>query len=224
MFTKRLQSGFTLMEILVVVSVVLILAGSLVGIGKFMTVRAQIQLCESQVEVICTSLEQYYDDYGAFPFNTETGVDTYPPGGDGVEDYLAADLAADLSGALFLYDVNSKTRAAFSGELLEVDGNDEDMPYASGVGMYYFLYKSPNSRKIIDAVSGDLVTNRDTPAKALQVEQPPASGNFMDLPRFVDPWGLSLRYEYLDGTAFPVVTSAGPDGDFETADDNIISQ
>ena len=61
---RRGQSGFTLLEILVVVTVIIILAGSLIGIGKYMTVRAQIQLCESQVEVICTALEQYYTEIG----------------------------------------------------------------------------------------------------------------------------------------------------------------
>lgn len=207
MFAKRSQSGFTLMEVLVVVSVVLILAGSLVGIGKYMTVRARTQLCESQVEVICTALEQYYTDYDAFPFVTDVDGD-----GDsfddatGLPDYQVADLLTDLDGS-----------AVSAGTF---DDLNEAAP--SSTALYYFLDKAPNSRKIIQALTGDLVTSQDAGGVNIQVSL--AGGETVDLPRFVDPWGQSLRYEYLDGAAFPIVTSAGPDGDFDTADDNVTSQ
>ena len=47
--------------------------------------------------------------------------------------------------------------------------------------------------------------------------------------RIIDPWGKTLRYDYYDETQtppdpdtrrnFPLITSAGPDGRFETDDD-----
>lgn len=67
----------------------------------------------------------------------------------------------------------------------------------SAWNLYDALHGSPNSRKIAEAVSPQLVVNG----------------------MFVDAWGTYILYEYPDGTAFPILTSAGPDKDFFTADD-----
>ena len=73
------------------------------------------------------------------------------------------------------------------------------------------------SRVIVEAVANSLVTNKDYSGADITITigaNPP-----IDLPRYVDPWGMSIRYEYLPGTAFPVLTSAGPDKIFDTPDD-----
>ena len=46
----------------------------------------------------------------------------------------------------------------------------------------------------------------------------------IDLIRFIDPWGKALRYTYAAGDTFPLIESAGSDGDFDAAGDNITSQ
>lgn len=63
--------------------------------------------------------------------------------------------------------------------------------------LYIALNASPDSRKIAEAVSPQLIVNRV----------------------YVDSWGKSVRYEYAAGTAFPILTSAGPDKVFGTKDD-----
>ena len=78
---------------------------------------------------------------------------------------------------------------------------------------------APNSRKIINAISATLIANKEPDGFAVQLEQPKGSGNLIDLPRFIDAWGTSIRYEYLPDTAFPILTSAGPDMTFGTPDD-----
>jgi type II secretory pathway pseudopilin PulG len=63
--------------------------------------------------------------------------------------------------------------------------------------LYDALHGSPNSRKIVEAVSLQLIVNG----------------------RYVDSWGMPVWYQYTAGTAFPILTSAGPDKDYWTADD-----
>lgn len=181
--------GFTLVEMLVVLGIVMLLAGALLGIGKYMTVRAQVQLCESQLEVIGTALEQYYEAY-----------ETFPAAASG---YDWAALKTSINGTV-IPESN-----------LPVDG-------ASSTALFYFLDQNVNSRKIIQALSGDLLTNKDRAGAILKLR--PTGGavdgsDDTDLPRFIDPWDQSIRYEYVSGGAFPRLTSAGPDKAFNTADD-----
>ena len=187
------QTGFSLLEMVVVVAVILILAGMLLGVGKYIKIRAEIDLTKSELEVLVTALQQYYDDFTAFPFDTDMNND-----GLMNDDYLVTDLEADLNGLV-------------SGGVLE----DID---ASSAALFYFLDKGPNSRKIVDALSGSLVSNKDASGAAITFTFT-ATSETIDLPRFIDVWGNSIRYEYLPDTAFPILTSAGPDGAMNTSDD-----
>jgi hypothetical protein len=67
------------------------------------------------------------------------------------------------------------------------------------------------------------VTSKDKNGTPLEVQIPAGAVN-RNLARFIDPWGMSLRYTYVPAAdTFPKVTSAGPDKEFGTADD-ILSQ
>jgi type II secretory pathway pseudopilin PulG len=131
------RAGMTLLEVLIVLSTILILAGAIAVVGKTIRQRADEDLTRSLLEVLNTALQVYYDEHGTFP-----------------------------DPALNLHDV---------------------------------LNGSPNSRKIAEAVSPQLVVNG----------------------RYVDSWRTYISYEYPDGTAFPILTSAGPDKNFATSSDNI---
>ena len=96
--------------------------------------------------------------------------------------------------------------------------------YASSEALYYFLSTTPKSRRIIDTITDKLITNKGANGTVLKIEIPSGSGNKTDLIRFIDPWGKSLRYTYQAGDNFPVIKSAGPDGDITTAADNITSR
>ena len=188
------QSAFSLLEMVVVVATILILAGALLGVGKYMKVRAEVDLVNSELEVLTTALQLYYDDWDTFPFDTDTDVPE-----DGIADYyLTVDLETDIGGTI--------SSGAF-----------EDA-YASSSALFYFLNKNPNSRKIIEALIDTLVTNKDADGVAIQLTLT-ATSETINLPRFIDVWGTSIRYEYLPDTAFPILTSAGPDTIFYTADD-----
>ena len=200
------QSGMSLMEVLVALAVILILISTLIGVGSYVKTRANLDLTKASIETLCTALAQYHSDFGDFPFDTQTGIDTTPV--DGKEDYLLVHLEADLGGAV-----------AGSG-LLEKDGNGTDVSTASSAALFYFLDKNPSSRVTVENVANTLVTNKDDSGVDITLEKlPVGSGVIIDLPRYIDPWGTSIRYEYLPGTAFPTLTSAGPDKIFDTPDD-----
>ncbi|MHC5184294.1 MAG: type II secretion system protein [Planctomycetota bacterium] len=199
------QSGMSLMEVLVTLATVLILISALIGVGRYVKARADIDLTRATLETLSTALAVYYDDFGAFPFDTDTDDD------DILDDYFAADLVNDIS-------VYSGLMVTLNtAVLLEKDGNNSDVSTASSAALFYFLDKNPSSRDIVDGVSSTLVSNKGadgiTPVKIT------IGGTEYDLPRYIDPWGMSIRYEYLPGTAFPTLTSAGPDKIFDTPDD-----
>jgi type II secretory pathway pseudopilin PulG len=197
------QSAFSLVEMLAVMATILILAGVLLGVGKYITVRASADLTRSELEVLATALQQYYDDLGAFPFDTDTDVPE-----DGVlDEYLEADLQIDLNGTV-----------TPANSLQEQDGSSPPVivSTASSSALFYFLDQNPNSRRIVDALMDSLISNKDANGTPIKITL--AAGE-IDLPRFIDAWGTSIRYEYLPGAAFPVLTSAGPDKQFGTADD-----
>ncbi len=197
---RNSQKAFTLIEVLVTLVIVLILAGALVGTGKYLRTRAERQLTQSEIEVICTALELYYDEYGVFPFETyaDFGKINY-----GVIPVLAP---GTVSGG----DTEEKIKDP-------VDNKYESN--ASSAALFYYLNRNKNCRQIIEAISERLITNKDAQTGArlkVLVGAPPIE---VDLPRFIDAWGTALRYTYQSGDVFPVIFSAGPDKKFDTKDD-----
>ena len=197
------QSGFSLMEVLVSLAVILILIGALVGTASYIRTRANVDLTRSMLEVLSAALEQYYADQvpNAFPF------DTPDTNGNGIlgDDYLVdPDLLVDLDDN----PLDALLPSITSGNLL-----DEG---ASSAALFWFLDKNPSSRAIASAVPNTLITNEGTAGIDIKIT---IAGTPYDLPRYIDPWKTSIRYVYLDGTAFPTLTSAGPDRIFDTPDD-----
>ena len=202
------QSGFSLIEMVVVVATILILAGALLGVGKYLKVRAAADLTRSELEVIATALQQYYDDFdGEFPFFTADNTGTDVTDGDG-SGFLLDEYMNIVGG----YTVISGT----------IPVPADDPGFDSSSALFYYLDKNPNSRMIVEALTDSLISNKDVSGLAINLR--PAGGaadgsDDIGLPRFIDAWGMSIRYEYTDGTAFPVLTSAGPDAAFDTPDD-----
>ncbi len=104
-----------------------------------------------------------------------------------------------------------------------VTAGDNESEYASSEALYYFLSRTPKSRRIIETNTDKLITNKDENRTVLMI-LPLVSSEPVDLIRFIDPWGKSLRYTYQAGDNFPVIESAGADGDITTVADNITSR
>ena len=206
MARKRRQFGFTLVEMLVTLAVVLILISAVARLGQYVKTRASVQLTQSALAVIDTALQQYYADFTAFPFSTDVNSD-----GISNDVYLKTHLETLLTAAINAVD------------LMEKDGREVNQSFASSAGLFWFLHRSPNSRSIAEAVTPSLVAVKH-PQETQQKLTATVGGTAYDLPRFIDPWGMSLRYTYVPSAdTFPKVMSAGPDKEFGTADD-ILSQ
>ena len=187
----RRHHGFSMLEVLTAVAIIAVLVSLVLGLGKRIKDQAQERLCKSAIDIISSALEQYYDQYTAFPFTTDPA-------------YGQANL-------IFLLE--TEFNPVTSSEILPADVCDE---YASSEALYYYLDKKcPNSRKLIDKLAVSLTAG----GRKYLVD----SVDELDLIRFVDPWGRSLMYTYSAGDVFPVVASAGADGDFDTGEDNIIN-
>ena len=64
---KRYNLGFTLIEILVVVAVIVVLAGALWKMGHGLEVKGQVQQQNEAFAILDSALQEYYEVTGQFP-------------------------------------------------------------------------------------------------------------------------------------------------------------
>ncbi len=201
------QSGMTLIEVLIVLATILILVGAVITVGKTLQQRAAVDLTKSLLEVLDTALQQYYDDFGKFPF--------------------IADLTFNESRLEDVDVLNGQVSPPDDlREIRNVKGTLITYSTASSAALFYYLDRNPDSRKIAAAVSNVLITNKGYSGSPVTLTFNPLPPQTIDLPRYIDSWGTSLRYVYAAGAAFPVLTSAGPDKVFDAPydQDNITNQ
>lgn len=206
------NSGFTLAEILVVLAVIVILIAASIRVGQYVRIKAQVELVQSALGVIDTALQQYYEDVGAFPFECKDQNGNNVP-----DEFRKADLQTQIQAK------TGATMVTISHNLDETTGTGQAIDAASSAGLWWFLTQTPNSRKILDALSPEFITTLKPNSAADRLTITITVGGQTEtnnLARIVDVWGTSLWYRY-DPTAqtFPAVISAGPDRRFGTADD-----
>jgi type II secretory pathway pseudopilin PulG len=209
----RKKNGFSTVELLTVIAILIVLASALMKIAKGVRTQAQDRLVSGQIDIIVTALELYYADQTPphFPFTAAPTVPEEHPtssGQDNDPSYGEAELELTIE-------------AANGGDAVSFSAGTHRDEYSSSEAMFYFLDRSPDSSKIIDAMSSTLISNKDQSGNALEIT---IGTDTFDLVRFIDPWGNSLRYTYVDGNAFPLIESAGVDGKFYTSGDNITSR
>lgn len=193
------KRGFSITEILVVIAILAILVTLVLGAGKRLKVQAEEKLAESTIGVLVAAIEHYYDYHGNFPVIADAGYN---------ELQFFTELEADLGFAVVVLNAPPVVHL-----------NE----YSSSESLYYFLNKNSQCRSIVEAISEAQMTCKDAGGRNIVVEVQNTSADQIPLIRFVDPWGNALRYVYVAGSSFPVITSAGPDGDITTAEDNVSS-
>lgn len=205
------KNGFSLVETLVVVSVIAVLVSVVIGVGKHVKEQGKIKLTKSTIDILVTALELYHQDQGDMPFltrrETTAGSGTYIDLAIN-EPFLESDFA-------LLFDP-AATIVINNGSHVDDDWSCE--------AMHYYLSKSINSRRIVNMINNQLVTSRDLVGQVLNINIEVLPGPIVlvgnqDMPRVVDAWGNALRYRYTAGNTFCVVVSAGEDKTFGTADD-----
>jgi len=183
---KRNQNtnGLTLVEILVAIAIVALLAAGLYSVGNYIETQSKITLTESTIEMLVTSLTEYRDFYGKFPFEADISYDRLS-------------LESDVSG----------TVRAYVNDVDQGDSGNHRDEYSSIEALCYFLNKCPNSKKIVNSINRSLLTNKGDTNEEFRIAAYP-------LVRVIDSWGKALRYTYGPGNNFPVITSAGPNKKF----------
>ena len=222
---RRIKSGVTLIEMLVVVGVIVLLVSMIISLAARIDNQSKENLTKNTIVLLSAALEQFQD----FGYNYKVSA-------------TALDAERNFYRSLdFPLDCNEFPKPALETELgnaldviVNIDdnaGSHEDM-YSGCEALYFFLSRLPQCRKTLDQIDKSLITSQDKNKNDMTIEVD--SRKFLLL-RIIDPWGQTLRYDYYDEKEmdfddraetkrnFPLITSAGPDKTFET-DDDIISR
>lgn len=211
-----LKSGFTLIEMLMVVALIAILVSMVVGIAKRIDDQGKERLCRNTIALIGNALEQFRDFGYEYKDANYAGL-TFPLDCSGMQTVI---IEPTLNNAL-------GTTVAFN--LVEPS---HDPCNSSSEVLYYILNQVPDCRKTLDKINKSLLTNdsNDRPPAPLTITVTSGVTTTLPFTRIIDPWGTVLRYDYYQKDdlwypilntkrTFPVITSAGPDKQFGTADD-----
>ena len=200
----KVQRGLTLLETLVAVGIILMLVGVLATVGKKIRLHSETQLTKSTMAVLGTALEMYHSEHNAFV-----------PMVSSQTEFKTA-----LGGGTVFFSQGSFPSTA-----------DTEDDWRNAV-LYYFLDRDPHCRKILSALTEQVITSRDDAGRVVQIEIP-TEATVLPWIRVIDAWGTPLDYRYdrrspndptdpaeFPGTAdFPQIRSAGPDKTLDTADD-----
>ena len=239
MRTRAYKSGFTLIEMLMVVAIIAILVLMVVGIAKRIDDQSKERLCRNTIALVGNALEQFRDfGYGykdsyydglVFPldcngFGIITGTYPYP------------NIPDTLHNALY-------SASSLDPPVITISGGTHDPTFSGSEALYFILSQVPDCRTTLDKIDKSLLTNdsNDRPPMPLTINLTSGTTTTkLPFTRIIDPWGKTLRYDYYPDYAdyvlayptgnylnyrnsakktFPVITSAGPDGQFDTADD-----
>lgn len=220
---RQNKTGVTLVEILVVVVIIAILVTMVIGIASRIDTQGKEQLAESTIALLSAALGEFRD-YGYTYSGAYAGL-KFPLD---CNNFTQNQLQTGLETALGL---------AAGGVV--ISGGTHDNKYSGCEAMYFFLNRVPESRKILDKIDKKIVTNigLDGSPMIITIAPGPTEKLYM-LYRVIDPWDRPLRYSYYDNgnetptgeplpaspLTFPLITSAGPDGDFNTVADNITNK
>ncbi len=236
MKSGTLKSGFTLIETLLVVAIIALLVAMVFGLTRRISDQGKERLCRDTLVLVDNALEQFRDfgyeykdsyyDGLVFPLDCNDYDLTSVPPQPNLQDTLTN--AINPSGVV----IDPLSVGAYAVEF-------------SGSGaMYFILSQVPDCKQTLDKIDKSLLTNEGTDKiRDVNVIVTTGVGDIKyPFTRIIDPWGKTLRYDYYpdydDYTGggpyknyrdsakrtFPIVTSAGPDGKFDTTDDIVNRQ
>ena len=211
---------------LIVVAVIAILATMGIVVLSRVDTQAKENRVKNAIAILSAALEQFRD-YGYRYPSPYSDLD-FPLDCTG---FTVSDLQTALMQALGATTVGIVDE---TGAI--VDDTRHPRSYSGSEMMYFFLSRVPECKATLDRVPASVVTDKGPDGLRMRLI---VDGVEFPLIRVVDVWpergvpdstGRALRYDYYtEGLArsdprwtwrtCPVITSAGPDGKFDTADD-----
>jgi prepilin-type N-terminal cleavage/methylation domain-containing protein len=242
MTAARQKTGLTLIEILLAIAILALLVTITAVSTATLRKQAQVRLTESTLAVISSALQQYNEFWGTFPPEYNSSPAGLTDATAILRWNMATAAGCPLPSPLTAANLNDTTK-------LPLDVRPLTTPaYPTANTKYDVLYirlaRTPVCKRMIEGISsvsdqdknrrkaslsgltftpdttglpyalnwGSLITGTGAPV-------PPVRQNTLPLYRFIDSWRNELRYEYSSSSPYPVLTSAGPDGNFGTSDD-----
>ena len=137
------RQGFTLMELVIAMAVIAIMAGTVVPLAFNEIQRAREEATLNELAAIKTGLEEFYDDTGRFPLESEglaalvndPGVTGWsgPYVGGGRQDALT-EVGADAWNSAYIYDLAPTTSPAGAADLLVASPGSDGVFTLGGLG------------------------------------------------------------------------------------------
>jgi hypothetical protein len=207
---------------LVVIAVIVILVTMVIGIAARIDAQSKIQLTKNTFALLDAALGQF-QDYG-YSYKVPSTA-----GADEMEFYRSLDFPIDCNGLSDTDLENAFELAPGITNVSSISGGRHDSNYSGSETLYFFLSRVSECRKTLDKIDTSLLTSKDKFKQDITIT---IDGKSNFLIRFIDPFGETLRYDYYDEKetfsnnrrlntkkTFPVIISAGPDKEFDTADD-----
>jgi len=207
----KAKIGVTLVEMLIVLAVITLLVSMVVGIAARLDNQNKERLAKNTFALVGAALGQF-KEYG-YHYKSERYRDfEFPIDCNGLD---RGDLESELGEAL--------------GMVCQVFGDHNDPNFSGSEALYFFLREVPASREVLDKIDKSLITNEGSDKREMRIQ---IGNKEYPLQRIIDPWGKTVRYSYYENSReisneppederrnFPIITSAGPDRIFGTADD-----
>lgn len=230
------KSGFTLIEMLVVIAIIIVLISVMAGVGKRINDQGKERLCRTTIELVGNALEQFRDFGYEYKDANYTGL-VFPLDCNG---FTVSDLYLQQTLRNALYPPAPPITT------VDVNQNEpvHDISYSGSEVLYFCLSQVPDCRTTLEKIDKSLLTNKGTNGNSIDITiTSGAIATKLPFTRIIDPWGTTLRYDYYPEYAdyilanpsenwsdylvyrnsakktFPVITSAGPDKVFDTKDD-----
>ncbi|MCJ7728373.1 MAG: prepilin-type N-terminal cleavage/methylation domain-containing protein [Sedimentisphaerales bacterium] len=223
------NNGFTLIEMVLVIAIIIILVSMIVGVAKRMDDQAKERLCKNTLTLVGNALEQFRDFGYEYKDANYAGL-VFPLD---CNNFSPVDLQNTIRNAIY--------PPAPPSILVIIAGGAHDPNFSGSAAMYFILSQVPVCRTTLDKIDKSLLTAIGTDGiNPIKIEIAVSGVIASEYPftRIIDPWGTTLRYDYYPDFAdyagtwqnyiiyrnsakltFPVITSAGPDKKFGTKDD-----
>lgn len=221
MEVRKRQAGFTLVEILVVVAIIIILATGMVKVAQTVRTRTQEKVTKGTISIMVSALGEYknFHDRGSgfeFPVGPDVADFIANPPDVGLIDALSEFFDENL--APVSDDGDHDTYVWKDMDLLNADQQDgRRLALASIEFLYCVMEDVPGCKAMLEKLPVDVAVNDDNDSVTIRGQAKP-------LLEVNDSWGHPLWYQYRGAGNFPVIASAGPDGLFNTADDIVSTE